>query len=147
MPTQSVERDLKSGPDFPLGLIVVASPGTPVNIMSLVDASNVNAPETATSTSSDEYTVRAQQIWVQGMKAAANGLQNNSGNVYLCRKGVQGTGSPHNGDYGTCVLVVPAGQVLFYCTSALVRNGLNPYRYYIDADNTNDSAIVSLILE
>jgi hypothetical protein len=59
----SVCKD-KQGPVWPLGNIIVAAAGTPVNIMSLVDASNVNQPETPTpgTAGADEYTSRAQQI-------------------------------------------------------------------------------------
>jgi len=48
-----------------LGLIAVATPGTPVSMMNNVDPARTNAPETGTSSLTAEYTVRAQQIVIQ----------------------------------------------------------------------------------
>ena len=144
---QSVMKD-RHGPDWPLGLIVVATPGIPVSIMSLVDPTNVNDPGQPTSSTSDEYTAVAQQIMFQGYKAGAtHGLQNNSGNIYIVRKGVQGLGSAFNGDYGATVWVVGAGLTFVLGTSAMVKNGFNPYRYFIDADNAGDSCLVTLLVQ
>jgi hypothetical protein len=147
MATLSVQKD-PQGPDWPLGLIVVASAGTPVGIMSLVDPTNVGSPATATpgTSGAPEYTPRAQQIIFQGVKAgASNGLQNNTGNIYICRKGVGGAGN-HN-DYGSIVATLAAGQTLVLGSAPLNRNVYSPYRYYIDADNSGDSCLVTLIMQ
>jgi len=95
MAMQSVQKDF-SGPDWPLGLIAVATAGTPVGIMSLVDSANVNDPATITpgTSGANEYTQRCNQIVFYGVKAgASHGLQPNTGNVYVMRKGVQGAGN------------------------------------------------------
>lgn len=145
MATQSVMKD-RQGPDWPCGLIVVATPGVPVSIMSLVDPALVNDPGAPTSATSDEYTAVAQQIMFQGYKAGAlHGLQNNTGNIYIVRKGVQGAGN--RDDYGACVWVVGPGLTWVLSTSALVKNGFSPYRYSIDADNASDAALVTLLVQ
>lgn len=141
----SVLKD-REGPDWPLGLIVVPTPGGPVSLMSLVDPSNVNDPSTPTpgTSGANEYTERCNQIVIWGVKAAANGLQPNAGNIYLCRKGVQGPGNRN--DYGAIVAIIFPGQAFTLVPSALVRDGFSPYRYFIDADNAGDSALVTLII-
>jgi hypothetical protein len=151
MATQSVQKD-RQGPDWPLGLIIVTAPGTPVGIMSLVDPDSYNAPETATavepagSAQNNEYTELAQQIMFQGFKSnAGTGVVNNTGNVYVMRKGVQGAGN--HTDFGSMVAVLPPGQTLFLASSARNRACWGPYRYYIDADNANDAALVTLLVQ
>jgi hypothetical protein len=148
MATQSVQKDGKSGPTWPLGLITVATPGTPVGVMTLVDPNSYNAPETATATEAagaaqqDEYTSVFQQIMFQGFKAgASHGLQNNAGNVYIMRKGVQGAGN--RDDYGSCVAVLLPGQTIFIGSAPRNRDTFSGYQFYIDADNANDSALVT----
>jgi hypothetical protein len=136
----------KQGPDWPLGSIVVATPGTPVNIMSVVDPSNVNSPSTSGNPASDEYTVACNQIIIQGFKNNAGaGLVPNTGNLYLVRKGVT-PGSGNRADTGVIVLVIPSGQTGVWGSAALVRNGFNPYRYSLDADNANDAGQVTLLI-
>jgi hypothetical protein len=150
--SQSVNRD-REGPDWPLGLIVVATPGTPVGIMSLVDPNNYNDPSTVSSgsessTNNAEYTVRAQQIIFQGYKAgASHGLQNNTGNIYIVRKPIQGSGSGYNQDYGSIVAVIAAGQSFVLASAPMDRNVFSPYRYLIDADNASDACLVTLIIQ
>jgi hypothetical protein len=145
MATQSVQKD-RQGPDWPLGAIAVATPSTPVGIMSLVDSTNVNAPETATTTSSDEYSPLCQQIQFQGFKSnAGTGVVANTGNVYIMRKGVQGLGN--RTDFGSLVAVLPPGQTLFIASSARNRDTFSPYRYFLDADNAGDGAIVTLYVQ
>jgi len=148
MATQSVQKD-RQGPDWPLGLIVVAAAGTPVGIMSLVDPASVNDPSTATppatgTSLSNEYTERANQIMIQGYRAGAHGLVNNTGNIYVMRKGVQGAGN--RDDYGSMVVAIAPGQTFSLGPSALVKDVFSPYRYFIDADNAGDSALVTLLM-
>lgn len=143
--TQSVHKD-KEGPDWPLGLITVVTPGVPVSIMSLVDPSSVNDPASPTSPTSDEYTFRAQQITFQAFRAGGpHGLQNNLGNIYIVRKGVQGPGN--RDDYGSVVWVVGPGLTWVLSSAALDRNVYSPYRYFIDADNALDSCLVSMLMQ
>jgi hypothetical protein len=160
--TNSVHKDW-NGPDWPLGVVVVATAGTPVNIMSLVDSGNVNDPATGTPTiggqipsppiapktgdTSNEYTVRFQQIIFQGLKAgASHGLQNNSGFIYIVRK-AQGSGSGNRDDYGDIVAAIAPGQSFVLGSAALNRNVYNPYRYSVDADNNGDSCLVTGIVQ
>ena len=145
------------GPDWPLGLIVVTSPGTPVSIMSLVDPSNVNAPETGfgnqtapqtiPTAGQQEYSVLAQQIMFQGFKSTAGTapMVNNSGNVYIVRKGTAGAGN--RTDFGAMVFVLTPGQTIFLASGARNRNTWSHYRYFLDADSANDGAIVTLIIQ
>lgn len=146
MATQSVQRDVH-GPDWPLGAIVVATPGTPVGIMSLVDSSLLAAPATKTpgTSGAPEYTVRFQQIIFQGFKPNTDGMQPNTGNVYIVRKGVQGAGN--RDDYGSIVYVLQPGDTLFLASAPLNRDVFSPYRYSLDADNAGDGALVVGIVQ
>ena len=140
------------GPDWPLGNIVVTVPGTPVRITNLVDSGAVNAPETPTNptvfpsgpSTSDEFTRVAQQIIFQAFKAGAGPpkLANNTGNIYIIRKGSQGIT-----DLGVVVAVLTPGQSFVLGSSAMVRNVFSIYRYFIDADNANDACQVTAIIQ
>jgi hypothetical protein len=141
----SIHRDL-SGPDWPLGFVAVAVPGTPVNFMVNVDATSINAPESATSSQAAEYTARAEEILVQAFKPAANGMQLNTGNIYVVRKGAGG-GAGNRNDPGAMVTVLSPGQSLFLTAASMNRNVWSPYRYFIDADNAGDGALIVLILQ
>ena len=135
------------GPDWPLGNIVVVTPGTPVNIMSLVDPGNTNAPETATTTSSKEYTPLCQQIQFQAFNGGGSTrLTPNTGNIYIVRKNV-GAGTGGTTDLGIIVAVLAPGQTYFMASSARNRDTFSPYRYYIDADSASDGAQVTLIIQ
>jgi hypothetical protein len=135
------------GPDWPLGMIVVPTPGTPVSIMSLVDPTSVNDPSTATTTTSYEYTVTAQQLFFQAVKAgASHGVQNNTGNIYIVRFAGKGAGNGNRDDYGTMIWSLSPGANLFLSSAPLERNKFNPYRYYIDADNANDACLVTMLI-
>jgi hypothetical protein len=152
MATQSVHKD-RQGPIWPLGMIQVVTPGTPVNLMSLIDAALVNAPESATSATSDEYTPRCYEILFFACKpGAAHGVQVNTGNIYIMRKGVQGAGN--RDDYGSMVAALPSGATtatnfpFFRLTAAaLNRNVFSPYEFYLDADNGGDGCLVTLNIE
>jgi hypothetical protein len=144
--SNSILKD-KQGPDWPLGFIKVVTPGTPVELMSLVDSAGVNDPEAPTSATSDEYTVRAQQIIFQGFKpGAAHGTQNNTGNVYIIREG-DGTGSANRDDMGNIVFTLTPGQTFTLASAPLDRNVFSPYRYTVDADNAGDGVFVTLLIQ
>jgi hypothetical protein len=144
--TNSVMQD-KQGPIWPLGQIVVTSPGTPVNIMSLVDSTNRDAPETvnpsATGVPGAEYTNRAQQILFQAFKGSP--AVNNTGNIYIIKKG--GTGTLNRSDTGAIVVILAPGQTFSLGSAALNRSVFNLYEYFIDADNANDCAQVTAIIQ
>lgn len=150
--TASVGKD-RQGPVWVLGNIAVGTPGTPVNIMSLVDSASVNAPEAATSTTSDEYAPRAYEIIFQACKAgASHGMAINTGNIYICKKG-NGTGTGNRDDSGAIIATLPPGvsttfPLIFRLSAApLNRNVFNPYEYYIDADNAADGCQVTLLIQ
>jgi len=140
----SVHKDFQ-GPDWPLGSIAVATPGTPVGLMSLVDPGNYNDPGTPSGTGMAEYTQRCNQIIFQGFKNNGTTFVANVGNIYVMRKGAGG-GAGNRSDPGACVLIIPSGQTGVIGSAALNRNDLSPYRYYIDADNIGDAAQVTLLI-
>ena len=139
----------------PLGMIAVATPGTPVRFTSLIDVSSNNAPESPTPTFSanntgaavprNEYTIRCQQIIIQGVKSnGGNGTTNNTGNVYIM---VKGNGSNNRTDFGAMVAQVAPGQTLILASAPVNVNVFNPYSLYLDADNAGDSALVTLLIQ
>lgn len=136
------------GPDWPLGFIKVVTPGTPVGVMSLVDPNAYNDPLTLTQAQSFEYTPSCQQIFFQAVKpGASHGLQNNTGNIYLVRfAGRNAGGAGNRDDYGAIVWMLAPGANLFLSSAPLERNKFSPYRYYLDSDNANDGALVTLII-
>ena len=143
----SIMKD-KHGPVWPLGNIIVAAAGTPVNIMSLVDSTLRDAPETGTQTAVGyEFTNRAQQIIFQAFKAGAGppSLAVNTGNIYIIKKG--GSGSLNATDKGAIIAVLTPGQTFTLASAPLNRNVFSPYEYYIDADTTNDACQVTLIIQ
>jgi hypothetical protein len=150
----TVLRD-RQGPDWPLGLIAVATPGTPVGIMSLVDAASSDDPSTPTPTApgppspapgknaSNEYTNTCQQIIFQGYKAGSGTVAAmNSGLVYIIRKG-----SAAATDTGTIVKILQPGETWVLASAATNLNVFSPYRYLLDADNAGDGALVTLLIQ
>jgi hypothetical protein len=145
--TNSVHRDYQ-GPDWPLGWIQVVTPGTPVEIMSLVETTQPepNEPETLSSGGGGEYTFRAQQILFQAYKPGTHGMVPNTGNIYLVRDGV-GSGTGNRDDQGATVVVIQPGQTFSLGSAALNRNVFSPFRYSVDADNGGDGVLVTMIIQ
>jgi hypothetical protein len=145
----TVHKD-KQGPVWPLGQIAVATPGTQVSIMSLVDPSSVNAPETATpgTVGSDEYTCRAYAIIFMPFKAGSGTiLAANTSNklVYVVRKPTAGNGG--TADTGVVVIALRPGDPPFVLTgAALNRNMFNLYEFFIDADSAGDGMQVTALI-
>lgn len=140
----------KHGPIWPLGNIAVPTPGTYVNIMSLVDPTQKNAPENPTPGGVDgasEYTSRAQQIIFQAFKAGAAPPKSaaNTGNIYIVRKAIAGAGGAS--DTGTLIYTLVPGASLFLGSAALNRNVFNLYEFFIDADSANDGVQVTAIIQ
>jgi len=146
----SVQQD-RHGPIWVLGQIFVTSPGTPVDIMSLVDSTLRDAPENAVGGATvsgggavgAEYTNRAQQIIFQAFKN--NPAVNNTGNIYIIKKG--GTGTLNRSDTGAIVVVIAPGNTFVLSSAPLDRNVFSPYEFFIDADNANDACQVTLIIQ
>jgi len=137
------------GPLWPLGNIANVTPGTPVNLMSLVDPNSVNAPQTATpgTAGANEFTVRCNQIVVQGMKSnGGNGLTNNTGNVYVILKATASPGTNNRSDLGSIVLTVGSGLTGVIAAPAQETLKFSPYQLWIDADNAGDGAQVTIII-
>lgn len=144
--TLSIQRD-RHGSDWPLGLLLSVTPGVPVPVMSLVDPAAVNDPNSPTSQSSGEYTIIAQQIQFQAVRlgVGGHGLQPNVGNIYVMRAGIPP--APGNrDDSGSIVAVLFPGQTFFIAAAPMNMDVLNPYRYFIDADNAGDGALVTLYI-
>jgi len=143
----SVLKDLQ-GPDWPLGFVSVTTPGTPVSIMTNVDASGVNDPKTLTTSGSNEYTVRAQQIIFQAVKPTGSSpaYANNSGLVYLVRRNAAIQGSGNRADAGVVVKVLVPGETFFLAVGPQVNDAFSPYRYSVDADTSGDGLQVTLLI-
>lgn len=142
-----------AGPFWPLGNIVVPTPGNSVCVMSLVDANNNSAPETisggggpgAAAQTGFATTPVFHAIRIQGLKAGANnnGLVNNSGNIYVCI----GTANTNNrNDYGCVMAVIAAGASETIRLLEVDRDTGSPYKIRIDADTANDAGQCTLII-
>lgn len=136
------------GPFWPLGNLAVGTPGTPVNMMSLVDSTLKGEPGTVTASGVPEYTVRCNQIIIQGMKSnGGNGLTNNTGNIYVIQKGSPSPGTNNRSDLGAIILTVTTGLTGVLAVSPQNRNGFDPYMLWIDADNATDGAQITLVIQ
>jgi hypothetical protein len=114
----------------------------------LIDPTGVNNPNTATSSTSDEYTRRANQIIIQGMKDSGTGLQDNTGNIYIIVKGgTAAGGSDNRTDKGAIILTVKAGLTAVIAASPLNKDVFTPYNLFIDADNAGDGAQITLVIQ
>lgn len=139
----SIYKNVKSGPFWPLGNIAVPTPGTPVGIMSLVDPSSLNAPETPTSaTNPDGFTVRFQQIFFQAVKAGGGPprLAVNTGNIFVVLKPLAASGA--SVDTGNIIKMLVPGETWYLSSSAMDRNSFGPYQLFIDADTPGDACQV-----
>ena len=145
MAVQSVQKN-PHGPIWPLGMITVSAPGTPVGIMSLVDPNSYNDPASPTSAFSLEYTVRAWEIIFTACKPGAHGVAFNVGNVYILMKPV-GSGAGNRDDYGSMLPPLGPAQTLILSSAALNFNVWSPYAFFVDADNAGDGALVTLIIQ
>lgn len=137
----------RGGPEWPLGAIVVPSNGTPVNIMHLVDANNVNSPNSPSNNLTSEYTTTGRSLWFAGFHPGANnnGLVINSGNVYVLVPPPANQGPGNRSDSGCIVMVVQPGQTAPLPQSLASDVRFSPYRYSIDADIDGDGALVTLV--
>lgn len=138
-----------NGPFWVLGNIAVATPGTPVPIMGLVDPTLINDPNNPTTPASMEYPPRGQAFLMQGFNQGgltAIGLRVNTGNVYLIKRGT-GAGSGNREDAGVIVAVILPGTQQNLSAAALNLDVFNPYDFYVDADNAGDGLQVTLIVQ
>ena len=139
----------RNGPLWPLGNIVVPTPGTPVSLMSLVDPSSLQAPEQKTSYGgqTQEYTVRCYAIIFQAMKAGAGPprLAANTGLIYIVVQPTAGAGGV--ADVGNIVKALAIGETFVLTASALNRDVFSPYEIFLDADTAADGCQVTLIIQ
>lgn len=143
-----------SGPLWPLGLIVVSSTGTPVSIMSLVDSTSLNAPDTATvaygpTTTATQYeyaSVEVEDIIITPMKSVGPVVAN-TGAIYVILNKI-GAGTGNKTDSGATVMTIATGAAPTHLKTMLsnLQSKINPYNIYIDADNSNDGALVTLLI-
>jgi hypothetical protein len=137
----------RSGPVWPLGCVVVPSPGTPVNIMFNVDPQNNNAPGTAYGPGtpvSAGVTPTCHKIFIQGVHPGANnnGMVLNSGNIYLM---VAPQGGPGNrSDSGAIAAVIFPGSGSTWPANEMELDTVSPYSFWVDADSANDGALITL---
>jgi hypothetical protein len=136
----------KQGPIWPLGQIAVVTPGIPVSIMSLVDPTFVNAPESPTpgTSGADEYTSRAYAIIFMPFKASGSMLGANTASklVYVVRKTIGSTS-----DTGGIVIALRPGDPAFVLTgNPMERNIFNLYAFFIDADSAGDGMQCTAII-
>lgn len=136
----------KYGPDWPLGLITVATSGSPVNIMSVVDSANTDAPGTATpgTAGAAEYSPNCQQIIFTAIKSTGP-VVDNTGAIYVVRAPV-GTGTGNKADTGAIVAIIQPGGTFTLGGPPAARQEFSPYRYWIDADTNGDGCIPVLII-
>jgi hypothetical protein len=141
----SVQKN-PQGPLWPLGNIVLVTPGIPVSIMSLVDPTSLQAPETPTTYGGgvQEYTVRAQQITFEAFKAGATPprFAFNAGNIYIVQKPTAAGGGA--GDVGTVLWILTPGGSWNLGSSARNNNVYSPYELFIDGDTAGDGCQVTL---
>jgi hypothetical protein len=151
----TVNKDVH-GPIWVLGNIANATPGTPLNIMSLVDPTLKNDPNNPTAAGLAEYTVRCYAIIFQACKAgAAHGTAINTGNIYIIRRnyGTGAAGTGNRDDLGVIIqtLTIGATSTGFLTwtltAAALNRDVLNPYDFVIDADTAADGCQVTLLIQ
>lgn len=138
----SIMKDIQ-GPDWPLGFIAVPTPGTPVNVMSLVDPGNVNAPGSPTTPGAAEYTPTLYSILFQAVKPAggnSHGMVNTTGNVYVVRSPT-GNNAGNRDDPGAMLAAIAPGQQFTLLITPGAYRGFSPYRYFVDADNAGDGAL------
>lgn len=132
----------RNQPTWPLGFIQVTANGTPVGLMSLVDANNTMSPNyvPAPGNPGSEYTPRFRSIWFQGQGNNA-AVAPNTGNVYIIQPG---NGSNNKADLGAIVGIIPAGGGTFSLPLSLGSAGMqiSPYAYKLDADVNGEGAIV-----
>ncbi len=143
----SVER-FYTGPVWPLGVVTVANNGTKVNIMTNVDANNVNNPNTVTSNNTalqTEYTRACRAITFQGYHANNNndGLIVNTGNVYIL-VAPAGSGNGNRIDSGAMIKVLPAGADFTLSAITPGVDMFSPYQVWLDCDTDGDGALVTL---
>lgn len=140
------------GPIFPLGFIGVVTPGTPVNIMSLVDPLGANNPATPDPSPSSgiaaglEFPIMAMNAIFQAVKpGVTHGTQANTGNVYVLGPPVS-PGAGNRDDTGDIYFSSLAGQTLpqFLFPGAGIK--FSPYEIFVDGDSAGDGYFVTLFL-
>jgi len=140
-----------AGPAWPLGFVTVTAAGTPVPLMTNVDANNYNAPETAIG----PFTVAqglgtaptCHKIIIQPYKPGANnnGMVSNTGNIYLMVAPAGGAGN--RSDSGAMCLVIPPGSGSgTWPAQEMEGDTISPYKFFLDADVSGEGGLVTLTI-
>ena len=129
-----------SGPDIPLGAVLVPTPGTPVQLTFTIDPTGLYAPDKSNISGGKLYPpLRFQQIifyaYILNPAGGAHGMIKNTGRVYIHRKG----GS--RDDTGLVVAILEPGATFFLASAPKIGDTFSPYRYWIDSDSANDGVI------
>jgi hypothetical protein len=135
---------------WPLGNVLVAASGTPVRLTSLIDPTDQNDPNALTTATAAEYTIKCNQIVLQGYKQTSLGaapMIPNVGNVYVLIRGKTATGAGNKNDSGVMIGVIPAGGSWSFSPSAMNLDPFSPYDLLIDADNSGDGVIGVLFIQ
>ncbi len=113
-------------------------------LMSLVDPSNNNSPDTPTNTLTAEYPWSALAVSLQAFHQGAgnNNMTPNSGSVYLLVKGAQGPGN--KSDPGAMIKVLLPTADFSYPSGPYHGLRFSPYSLYIDADVAGDGVLAVL---
>ena len=123
-----------------------AVPGNRViitNCANLTPAFSAN--NTGAAVATNEFTMRCQQIVIQGVKSnAGTGVVNNTGNVYVMLKG---NGTSNRTDFGAMVLIVAPGATAVIASAPFDVNVFNPHKFFLDADTAGDSALITMIVQ
>lgn len=144
----SVYKSLR-GSAVPLGFVQVSNSGTAVPLSKNIDANNGNAPGTVFPNppqfpgSQTEFSPSFRSFNIFGWQPAANnnGMQLNSGNIYLLAAPA-GNGSGNRSDSGAMLAIIPPGGQYTYPPSGAHFDRFSPYTLYLDADSNNDGGLV-----
>lgn len=111
------------GPFQPLGLITVATPGTPVKL-------STNIGDYYTATGKSEYAMYFNQIWI---KAAST----NTGNIYLVLPGQPASNTD------AIIWALGPGEFIFVGADSPSRNMYGLNSFMLDADTAANAAQVT----
>lgn len=129
-----------STPDFPLGLVTVAVPGTPVGLLDGAAFAKYKSGAGSTTTGGG---FRPGQTPVMARSIILQVDPNNKGFTYFGRKGMV------RATRVGVILILPPGAALSSYSTTFGNNQVNDLKvedYYVDADNANDSLIVTPVL-
>jgi hypothetical protein len=78
---------------------------------------------------------------------AGNGVQDNTGNIYVIQKGSPSPGTNNHSDLGAVILVVKPGLTGVISAAPVNRNVFDPYLLWLDADTGADAGQITLLIQ